>query len=693
MDTEDNAKLKNLLPNASFELDFGQAKHDWVKYNPGEGAADNWTDMFTPLTAPLAKNKQVPQAWPTIEAAADAPDGGRAAVITAAPGKPGHLTSPGMAVKGGPGYTLSVYARGDDAAAAARFHMCVWHQPLNWDVPPDAQSDPIAVTNQWQRYEMTFVVPTWLHTAVVDLMAVADGDAKFWVDAVQLEHAPQATTFETRLATEAHITADTPFSGMLHLHGEPLDLKLNVYQHHPADDNGDLEVRIETLEGRDMLTTQVAAPASPGRHTIALSIDFPWVGDFRAKVFSAAGERIDVATYGYMFTVHPVMQAGFGWEELGPAGDDFQGILYSRDGEVHELPAERYRLPTCQIGEGTWNFTITNDHRIYLPAAVENPGEHRDLLCTRDGGRTWDTQQVTRPIVAVLRDGSFLSYAAPEPPHWPPPMQDGYLCLARSEDGGQTWQPLGGPGPLYEDANPGRITELRDGSLICPIGHRKPGIHHATYTFRSNDGGMTWSGPSPVCPTGEPSVLELASGRLLAVVRNNQISKPGHVPAFFEDEHEDRWRLWHMQYGRADSLESLHKNVMLADSDDGGASWTNVRKGCHGLGEMHGSAVELPDGRIVLMHVHRVPWLHSGERARVSRDGGNAWDRETYYLSTVPTYPEYSTNCVLPPELADGEPGMILTVLGDRPQSVHVDRPPLLQAVRWRPLPLDSATT
>ena len=413
--------MKNLLPNASFEIDFGQAKHDWVKYNPGEGAADNWTDMFTPLTAPLAKNDQVPQTWPTIEAAADAPDGVRAAVITAAPGKPGHLTSPVVAVKGGHGYTLSVYARGDDAAAGARLHMCVWHQPLNWDVPPDAQSDPIAVTNQWQRYEMTFVVPTWLHTAVVDLMAVADGDAKLWVDAVQFEHAPQATTFETRLATEAHITADTYFSGMLHLHGKPLELKLNVYQHRPADDNGDLKVRIETLEGRDMLATQVAAPASPGRHTVPLSLDFPWVGDFRAKVFSAAGERIDVATYGYMFTVHPVMQAGFGWEEPAPAGDDFQGILYSRDGEVHELPAERYRLPICQIGEGTWTFTITNDHRIYMPAAVENPGVHSNLLCTRDGGRTWDAQQVTRPIAAVLRDGSFLSFVAPEPPHWPPP--------------------------------------------------------------------------------------------------------------------------------------------------------------------------------------------------------------------------------------------------------------------------------
>ena len=42
---------------------------------------------------------------------------------------------------------------------------------------------------------------------------------------------------------------------------------------------------------------------------------------------------------------------------------------------------------------------------------------------------------------------------------------------------------------------------------------------------------------------------------------------------------------------------------------------------------------------------------------------------------------------VLPPDLADGEPGMILTVLGDRPKALKVGRPGLMQAVRWRPLP------
>ena len=689
MGTKDSATLKNLMPNASFELDFGQAKHDWVKYNPGEGAADNWTDMFNPFTMPLAARHQVPEAWPVIEAAAEAPDGQRAAVISMAKDKPGHLTSPVVAIKGGQAYTLSVYARSDHPSA--RLQLCAWHQPLDWAEAPDAQSEPLQVTAQWQRYELTFVVPTYLHKGLVDLVATGNGDGRLWVDAVQLEEGPKATPFETRFPLEAHITADKYFSGMLHLHGEPLEISLNTYGTSRIGASGDLKLHIETLEGREILTTQVACPTAPGRHTAALSLDFPLVGNFRAKVYCAAGQSIDVSSYGYMFTVHPVMKAGFGHSPSDEEGSDFQGILYSRDGEIHELPAERIRLPLF-AREGLWNFTITDDHSIYLPALFASDNVCDYAMRTRDGGLTWDSFPVTRSLCGVLRDGSFLSWQTIEQ-GGEPALEDGRMILYRSGDLGQTWQPLGGPGPLYENYNPGAITQLRDGTLVWPIGFKQPGVTHTTHVFRSADGGMTWSAGSPVCPTGEPAVIELASGRLLATVRNNLPPRPGAWQAYFEDEHEDDWRLWHMQYGRAHRIESLHKNVMLADSPDGGATWTNVRKGCHGLGEMHGSAVELPDGRIVLMHVHRVPWLHGGERARVSCDGGNTWDRETYYLSTVPTYPEYSTNCVLPPELADGEPGMILTVLGDRPQSVHVDRPPLLQAVRWRPLPPDAATT
>mgnify|MGYP005639860817 CR=1 FL=1 len=40
--------------NASFELDFGQAKHGWIRYNPGESTSESWTDFLNPMPLPLA---------------------------------------------------------------------------------------------------------------------------------------------------------------------------------------------------------------------------------------------------------------------------------------------------------------------------------------------------------------------------------------------------------------------------------------------------------------------------------------------------------------------------------------------------------------------------------------------------------------------------------------------------------------
>ena len=130
----------NLLPNASFELDFGQAKHKWVKYNPGEGGPDNWTDVFNPLTIPLAATGQAPAAMPVIEEVADAPDGGRAAVIPIPEDGPGHLTSPVVPMKGGQAYTLSVFARSD--TPSAKLQLRVWTNAMDWRETPDAESEP-----------------------------------------------------------------------------------------------------------------------------------------------------------------------------------------------------------------------------------------------------------------------------------------------------------------------------------------------------------------------------------------------------------------------------------------------------------------------------------------------------------------------------------------------------------------------
>ena len=112
---------------------------------------------------------------------------------------------------------------------------------------------------------------------------------------------------------------------------------------------------------------------------------------------------------------------------------------------------------------------------------------------------------------------------------------------------------------------------------------------------------------------------------------------PGEWEKFYRNEAS--WRLWQWATSYYDHhrnrLSSYEKNLLMADSDDGGITWKNPRAVTHLLDEMHGSAVQLPDGRIVLMYVHRLPALHGGERAKVSRDGGYTWEEELYYLNTV----------------------------------------------------------
>ena len=277
-----------------------------------------------------------------------------------------------------------------------------------------------------------------------------------------------------------------------------------------------------------------------------------------------------------MFTVHPVMRCGFGYAEVEPEGTDFQGILYSREGRIHELPAERIRLPRY-ASEGSWNFSVTDNNTIYLRTATTAGETASEVMRSGDGGRTWDVVNVTRPVQSVLRDGTLLTthIASGTDQQWP--TEDGRLVLYSSNDEGQTWQAAGGPGPLPADPPPqaGTVTQLRDGTLVWPIGIAVPGTNHVTYAFRSTDGGRNWSEGYPICPTGEPSLIELASGRLLAVIRNNLPPRPDNWPVFLEDRYQDAWRLWAMQYGGFDprqetdfhplpsTLGSVQKNVLL----------------------------------------------------------------------------------------------------------------------------------
>ena len=180
------ADRKNVLPNASFELEFG------------ETIPTNWADLQNVLTLKATAMGQQPEDPPMIEPADDAVDGLHAAKITLAAsdnGAAGHLTSPAMAVRPCQAYTLSVYARSDEPSA--RLQLGLWRRPVDFTQSPDSVSKAIPLGPSWQRYQFTLLTDELENFAVVDFAAAADKACTVLLDAAQLEEGPKATAFQT----------------------------------------------------------------------------------------------------------------------------------------------------------------------------------------------------------------------------------------------------------------------------------------------------------------------------------------------------------------------------------------------------------------------------------------------------------------------------------------------------------------
>ena len=187
-----------------------------------------------------------------------------------------------------------------------------------------------------------------------------------------------------------------------------------------------------------------------------------------------------------------------------------------------------------------------------------------------------------------------------------------------SDDDGETWEQL-----CQIDVAPLRnigvesMTRLNDGTLLVPI-HSS----NTEYVFRSRDGGRTFPYRSILgdwcC---EVNIADLPSDRLLAVIRYQRSSLP-----------DDPSDLLERTGAAAFGSNFPYKHVFLADSADGGVTWTNLRQLTTVFGQCHGAAVGLRNDRVVVVHDHRYPRELASGRALVSRDGGQTWEDEVYYL-------------------------------------------------------------
>lgn len=229
---------------------------------------------------------------------------------------------------------------------------------------------------------------------------------------------------------------------------------------------------------------------------------------------------------------------------------------------------------------------------VSLPSEQFPRGGRVSYVRSSDEGRTWtqprvlydDAQDNRDPHIAQLSDGtiicSFFNY-------WKDAGTTKYRSMvARSTDGGETWETAGQPVTPEMWAVSAPVREMPDGTLILGV-YTEANGHAFGGVVRSTDHGKTWSDPIPIGQEAnlpldaETDVILLKDGTLYAALRSSSI------------------------------------NMHYATSKDLGLTWSPVQD--IGFKGHAPHLTRLSTGEILL--THRVPEtaLH------VSRDGAKTW--------------------------------------------------------------------
>ena len=339
------------------------------------------------------------------------------------------------------------------------------------------------------------------------------------------------------------------------------------------------------------------------------------------------------------------------------------------------VPAERLRLP---VPGSTWRL----DGRVGRTSnGTIHAGFGVYLYSSSDEGRTWvgqvleglpHTQGERVNVHAFGVSGKYIyiaHWASTLPPVVPDEVDDAGaasgkrrihpMVISRSKDGGHTWDASGrltAPPPYKVLAGDGNsIVALGNGTLLTAIDSWDPDAPHdktgrdAQVLFRSTDGGLTWGDPTLIPDTAaETGLLPLGGLRVLAAIRG--------IP----------------------SSRLAGKTVELANSDDGGRTWTNPRPLTRTFGQAHCELAPLPGGGVVAVYDNRYPYLEGDVRARISWNGGETWEPELYILAKGHGYAGSVA----------GTDGTIITVMGDAQlgsDGKPTGRGYTLQALRWKP--------
>ena len=252
-------------------------------------------------------------------------------------------------------------------------------------------------------------------------------------------------------------------------------------------------------------------------------------------------------------------------------------------------------LATCRVG-----------------ADKDSDDEQIEFIRSVDNGKTWG--EPTRPFPNTIVDGKFgtlklcyLTELAPEhllagamwvdrTSHPGKPLfnakTEGCLpmaiLLAESLDGGTTWSAWRRI-PMPDDIGPPSLTnpilKFADGSLGMSIEANKTyddagQWHQRAVLLRSEDGGVTWSEPSPIAWD--------KSGRTFNWDMRAGVDSAGNVATF-------AWTY--------DTETAKYQNIHRRISRDNGHTWSAPSD--LGFPDQAGPPAMLPDGRVVLAWVDR----------------------------------------------------------------------------------------
>ncbi len=339
------------------------------------------------------------------------------------------------------------------------------------------------------------------------------------------------------------------------------------------------------------------------------------------------------------------------------------------------------------------------------------------------------------PVFTIQKDDSFFAIYPPWvafDPHYSEADRVDYkrwVTVKRSKDYGDSWDysaAYAEPGdtntydpniyaiPDYNTMVEGALTMTRtyDGRLLYPVrrwswqqDYAKHGMPNAWYDrysaqaivdgrhefnlFYSDNNGLSWKKTKTFNFTAETHVIQLQSGKLLGAFRYQRYWIPSGVPGFSPDTESfvRDWGgdiMWRDDTAEGPMGSCVFKNVFVGESFDNGVTWKNLHplQDANGnalvvYGQAHGDLVQVPDGRVVMVHDHRYPTNERQIIARVSNDEGATWEPEVYKITLGDGYP---SSVAL-------EDGKIITVTGD-----DLSEPYTSAAIRWR-LPAKKAGT